>query len=39
MTQAPRDIMFYWRLGARTEFFQMAMTFILTLFFNIEASS
>ncbi len=36
VSQAPHDIMFYWRLGAWTEAFQMFMTFILTLVFNIE---
>lgn len=38
LAEAPHDLIFYYKLGAWTDFVQAAITFFLTLFFNIEVS-
>lgn len=36
LAEAPHEIIFYWKMGAWTDFLQMTGTFLLTLLFSIE---
>ncbi|RXK40370.1 endoplasmic reticulum protein [Tremella mesenterica] len=36
LAEAPHEIIFFWKMGAWTDFLQMTGTFFLTLFFSIE---
>lgn len=36
LAEAPHDLLFFWKVRAWTDFLQAAMTFVLTLFLDVE---
>lgn len=38
LAEAPHDLLFFWKVRAWTDFLQAGMTFVLTLFLDVEVS-